>query len=94
MQVDGPTYPKDLPGDPMVQNFDGCKWYLKGLPGKVYNLLAGPDDTLNTLLVPANLTDVDHAGNGTYHGTISFRHRNTVVEASVDPEGQLTGGSS
>ncbi|KAK9844636.1 hypothetical protein WJX74_005062 [Apatococcus lobatus] len=77
-------------GDPLVRTPSGCQWYLKGLAGQVYNLISGADDTLNTLLVPANLTDADHKENGTFHGTLSFRHKDNVVEASVDPEGNLT----
>lgn len=71
----------------------GCPWYLQGLAGKVYNLINGPDDTLNTLLVPANLTDASHTGNGTYHGTLAIRHKEHLVETTVDAEGNLTGTS-
>ncbi|KAK9853386.1 hypothetical protein WJX84_007056 [Apatococcus fuscideae] len=81
-------------GDPLVRGFDGCRWYLKGIAGQVYNLLAGVEDTVNTLLVPANLTDADHDGNGTFHGTLSFRHLDHIVGAEVSAEGNLTGAAS
>lgn len=81
-------------GDPLVRLPSGCQWYLQGVAGKVYNLINGPDDTLNTLLVPANLTDASHSANGTYHGTLSIRHKDNLVETTVDPEGNLTGTPS
>lgn len=72
-----------------MTGFGGCRWYMKGEAGLVYNLISGPEDTMNTLLVPANLTDEHHSNDGTFHGVIHIRHGDHNVTASVDPAGRL-----
>ena len=78
--------------DPVVQGFDGCSWYMKGVPGAVVNLITEKNHVVNTQLVPANLTDDHHSNDGTFHGAISIRYNSVVVTAVVNPEGNLTGG--
>ncbi len=78
-------------GDPLVSGFEGCRWYLQGKPGQVYNLISGPEDSLNTLLVPANLTDDSHDNDGTFHGGLFIRHVDHYVTAFVDNVGCLEG---
>lgn len=77
--------------DPLVQGFDGCSWYMKGIPGTVVNLITEANHVVNTQLVPANLTDDHHDNDGTFHGAVSMRYNNVVVIATVNPEGNLTG---
>lgn len=79
------------PGDPLVSGFEGCRWYLQGKPGQVYNLISGPEDSLNTLLVPANLTDDSHDNDGTFHGGLLIRHLDHYVTVFVDNAGNLEG---
>ena len=80
-----------ISGDPLMTGFGGCRWYMKGQAGLVYNLISGPEDSLNTLLVPANLTDEHHNNDGTVHGAILVRHGDHNVTASVDDTGRLEG---
>ncbi len=52
---------------------------------------SGPEDSLNTLLVPANLTDDSHDNDGTFHGGVFIRHVDHYVTAFVDNAGALEG---
>lgn len=74
-----------------MTGFGGCSWYLKGQAGLVYNLISGPEDSLNTLLVPANLTDKHHKNDGTFHGGVFIWHGDHNVTATVDEAGRLKG---
>lgn len=78
-------------GDPLVSDLGGCQWYLQGQPGQVYNLISSKEDSLNTLLVPANLTDESHNNDGTFHGSLYIRHVDHFVIASVDDAGSMEG---
>lgn len=77
-------------GDPVVQGFDGCSWYMRGQAGTVVNLITEASHVVNSQLVSANLTDDSHKNDGTFHGAISMRYKNVVVTAAADPEGNLT----
>ena len=57
----------------------------------MYNLISGPEDSLNTLLVHANLTDDSHDNDGTFHGGLLIRHVDHYVTAFVDNAGNLEG---